>query len=297
MSTTTLLLVSVVTVGLVLAVFYGAVAVAQLIQIRRLPPLDRQDPGTQEAAVETPTRRFKGEVFESAWQGSRGYDRPADQRASENLADRFFVTTFTPLRPSRFGQRSYWTRYLPAVSIFYVCLFIGAPILVGTFAQPTTGSLATFAPTPAQRAIPGHGSYVSRPTACDKGAVHNPSASPVVGITYADDGTVFGVPSGGRVVISYLYGQPVFASGTPLCPDSSKNTQGHEAYVAASTGAGFVYIPQPNGTVVAEIDVTSSHVGLLVVLIVVALAILTIDILLTIALKRSANRRFSNEGR
>jgi hypothetical protein len=64
-------------------------------------------------------------------------------------------------------------------------------------------------------------------------------------------------------------------------------------YVAAASGTGFVYIPQPNGTVVAEIEVTTPRTGLLLGMVAIAVVLLVIDVTLTILMKTSVRRRYS----
>jgi hypothetical protein len=294
MSTTTVILIAIAAVGLLLAVIYGVIAAAQLIQVKRLPPLPT--PGKTApsgASQDVPSRRFKGEAFEGSWQGSQGYERPAIPAAGENLADRLFVSTFTPLRPSRFGDSSYWNRYLPGVLIIYLGLFIGVPLVVAVIAQPTTCALSTFTPTQAERAVPGHGSYLSQPNACGHGS-HRPGSGQSQRINYADDGTVFGVHPGGVVVVTYLYGKPLFSPGAPLCADPSGDADGVVSYVAAASGTGFIYIPQPNGTVVTRITVTSDLTGPQLLVVIIALGVVVVDVVLTVLLKRSARGRFSS---
>jgi hypothetical protein len=74
-------------------------------------------------------------------------------------------------------------------------------------------------------------------------------------------------------------------------------TPGRQYFVArAGNGSrhrSFVYIPQPGGTVVIEVKMTASHTALFIGLGVLAMVVLTIDIALTIMLRRSTNSRFS----
>jgi hypothetical protein len=82
LSTTTVVLIAVTAAGILLGGFYGVMAAARLVQARRLPPiLDSGGSRSPAASHDTPIRRFRGEAFESSWQGSQGYDRPIDSSA------------------------------------------------------------------------------------------------------------------------------------------------------------------------------------------------------------------------
>jgi hypothetical protein len=296
MSTTDSWLVSVLAVGLVLGLFYAATALVQLGSIRKAPRLGTLPDSVQvDATADRPTMRFRGEVFERSWQGSRGYDRPPDPRAGENLADRLFVTTFFPLRPSRFNDRSYWTRYLPGVLFLYIGLFLVAPLIVGAIAHSSIGRASSFMPTPTQRAVPRSGHYVGYPTDCD-GRHLTPSAA--TGIDYTSGGKVIYVNPGGAVEITYLYGKPLFSPGSPLCPDLSQSGPGQAVYFAGASGSGFVYIPQPNGTVVAMISVVQSSVFglqrlLIFVLFAISLTVLAVGIVLTLLIRSSMRESYT----
>ncbi|MGD0881131.1 MAG: hypothetical protein ABSB09_06150 [Acidimicrobiales bacterium] len=299
MSTTTTVLIAIGALGLLLGGFYGVMTAAQLVQARRIPPIDgsegRRSP---DASRDTPRRRFKGEAFESSWQGSEGYARPVDPQSDANQMDRLIVSTFTPLRPSRFGDSSYWKQYLPGALIMYVGLFVGVPLLVGILVQPATGSVATFTPTAAQRAIPGHGTYVTQPSACPTGSPPRPPGGQALSVDYSDDGTVFAVHPHGEVAVTYFYGRPLFSPGAPLCADPSGSSTGIARYSAASSGSGYIYIPQPTGTLVVQItvaqaQVVSSLTNLQLLFVVAVLAVLAVDVVLTILLKRSVRDRYS----
>jgi len=173
-----------------------------------------------------------------------------------------------------------------------VVLFIGLPVLIGTLVQPASGSVATFTPTQVQRTVPAHGGYVSQRRDCYGANTTDASSIPVVAITYSDDGRVFDVDPGGRVTVIYPYGRPLFSPNSPLCPDTKRVSVGHAYYVAASSGSGFVYIPEPTGTIVDEIDITPSQ-SIPVLFVVLALAIFALDITLTISMKRSMPERTS----
>jgi hypothetical protein len=276
-----------VLVGAVVAGLYAVLSAIRLLQIRRQRATPRPtDAAAQDSASDVPMYRFKGEVFEDVWQGSRGYERPDAPNIDENWTTRLIPAVFAPLRPSRFSDPSYWTRYLPGVAITWALVFLVLPLLVGALVQPSTGSSATFTPTAAQRVVPAHGVYVSQPRNCSGANAADASSDPAVGITDNDDGVVFSVRPGGRVTVTYLYGRPVFSPMSPLCPDTALDTVGHANYVAANSGSGFVYIPQPNGTVVAEIQVTAPH-SVPLLLVVFALVLFVLDIVLTIGMKRS----------
>ena len=290
MSTGGLFLVGFAVFGVALAIFFGFFTAVQLNRVRRMPVL-RPD-GANDATTEIPTWRFKGEEFERTWQGSRGYDGPPDPQAGENWTDRVIVPVVTPLRPSRFNDRSYWTTYLPTVGIMWVVLFIALPLLFGVFVRPTVGPISTFTPTQEQREVPANGPFVSAPSACQGQPPNSLSSDTRVRITYADDSTVFGVHPGGRVVVAYIYGKPLFSPDAPLCPVASEPSAGQMNFVASGSGTGFVYMPQPNGTVVVEVKVTATHTALFVGLAALAMLVLAIDIVLAIALRKSTNSRF-----
>jgi len=173
-----------------------------------------------------------------------------------------------------------------------VVLFIGLPVLIGALVHPASGPVGTFTPTQVQRTVPAHGGYVSQRRDCYGANTTDASSIPVVAITYSDDGRVFDVDPGGRVTVIYPYGRPLFSPNSPLCPDSGRDSVGHAYYVAASSGSGFVYIPEPTGTIVDEIDITPSQ-SIPVLFVVLALAIFALDITLTISMKRSMPERTS----
>ena len=295
MSTTDPLLVSVLAVGLVLGLFYDTTALDQLRRIRRVPPLTRPQDPAQVAAADTPAMRFRGETFERSWQGSRGYVRGSDQRAGENLADRLFVTTFYPLRPSRFNDTSYWRKSLPGVGSLYLGLFLVVPLIVAAIGHSSIGRAATFNPTPSQQTVPRGGQYVSHPTDCN---IQYPQPSAVTGIDDTSGGKVFYVDPGASVVVSYLYGKPLFSPGSPLCPEPAHGNPGLATYVAGASGSGFVYIPQPNGTVVAKISVVQRGTFalqsvLIFVLFVLTLMVSVVGIVLTILIRSHVQKDYS----
>lgn len=143
-----------------------------------------------------------------------------------------------------------------------------------------------------QRTVPKLGVKVSVPAVCSDEKTAKASSIPNVAITYNDNDTVFYVHAGGPVSVTYPFGRPVFSPGNLLCADVARGSLGHAYYVAADSGSGFVYIPEPTGTIVAEIDVTPSQ-SVPVLLVVLALAIFALDIVLTISMKRSMRARSS----
>ena len=244
--------------GAVVAGAYAVMTAIHLLRVARQPPRSRPGPSPV-PADDVPMYRFKGEAFEATWQGIRGYQRPDPPNINENWTTRLIPAVFAPLRPSRFSDPSYWNRYLPGVAALWLVIFVGFPLLIGFVVQPAPGSVATFAPTLAQRTVPTHGVSVSEPAECSDKKVADASSIPSVAITYNDDGTVFYVRAGGPVSVTYPYGRPGFSPSSPLCADSARDSLGHAYYVAADSGSGFVYIPEPTGTIVAEIDVTPSR--------------------------------------
>lgn len=104
--------IGLVLVGVFLAALYGALATERLLRVTKLMPL-AADHGEGSASNEVPTMRFEGEAFEERWQGSRGYARPTDPAAGQNWTDRLVIPVLSPLRPSRFGDPSYWRSAQP----------------------------------------------------------------------------------------------------------------------------------------------------------------------------------------
>jgi hypothetical protein len=282
-----------IAVGILLAVVYGVSAIARLVQVRRLSVLRNRDVSSvREAGADSPAQRFKGEGFETSWQGSKGYAQDGDPTLSENWTDRLIIPVFSPLRPSRFNDRSYWAKYLPGVLLIWTALFVGLPLILFVLVRPTVGAVSSFTPTHAQRAVPGHGSFVDKPTDCPIGTAHD-TRDPVVDITYADDSTVFAVPVGGEVVISYIYGRLAFSPTSPLCPDPPKDTAVRAYFVASAPGTGYVYLAQPNRTIVAKIEVNASDAAVLAAFVLLALTVALLDIALTVLVRRAVRDRFS----
>jgi hypothetical protein len=177
-------------------------------------------------------------------------------------------------------------------------LFFVIPIMAVGLTTPSpvaTGAVGEFTPSPQQRAILTHNTNfeTALPT-CDASQVAA-SSSTSIAVTYQNDGSVLSVPSSGFLLISYYYGQPVFSPGIPLCAFPDERTGSVDAAPTGS-GSGYVYIPQPTGTVVTKIDVAPGSsplpVGLVLVL-VIAGATLAYDFVVTLKLRRAIAPRYT----
>jgi hypothetical protein len=288
-------------VGLIFAVVFAWQASRQLARVRKTPPLAAPAHAlAADPSDDVPTMRFKGEQFEQRFGGSRGYDRPAgawdppDQ--GRNWTDPLIVTIVTPLRLSRFSDPKYWTRYLPGVFALQLLLFVLAPLLVIVAAAPTNGPAGTFSPTAAQRQVPAPGAaFVTDPAGCGGSSAGATGGRPVH-IAYSDDGNVFAVQPGATVIISYLYGKPVFSPDVPLCTPSAATTTdrtGVAEYRVTGSGSGYVYIPQPNGTVVAKIQVPADLSTLVYVVVAITVIVLCFNIAVLVRLRRATRARYT----
>ncbi len=286
-------------VGLLVAVIFGVRARWRLAEVRKTPPLgtpagtgeaDRSDP-----ANDVPTMRFKGEAFESSWQGSRGYARP--EAPVENWTDRLIVPVVTPLRPSRFSEPSYWRRYLPGVFLTWSVLFVALPLLIVGIDHPTNGVVGTFSPSAAQRDVPARNNdYVSDPGACGSSRSGASAGARPVPITDVDNGNVFWVQAGSLVAVTYYYGRPVFSPGVPLCDPTGpavRDTSRVVEYQVSGSGTGYIYIPQPTGTVVAEIEVSNDASTVVYVLLGLTAIALGVDVVLMLRLRRETRARWT----
>jgi hypothetical protein len=284
--------------ALISAVLFGVQARRHLARVLKTPPLRTpHSASAADPADDVPTMRFKGQPFESRWQGSKGYDRPDEAwaQASRSWTDYLIVPVVTVLRPSRFSDPSYWTRYLPGVYALRMAIFIVLPLLFVTLDKPTNGTEGTFSPSAAQRAVPVHSAdYVSDPAACGTSTSGVSTQSQRVFVNYVDDGNVIWVQPGTRVVISYLYGKPLFSQSVPLCvPAAPGDRVGVVEYQATSSGTGYIYIPQPNGTVVAEILVTPDYSALVYAILGVTGVVIIFDIVVFLRLRRATLARWT----
>jgi hypothetical protein len=114
-------------VGIALGVLYGLLTVMAVVRVSRLARWQRA-PGASPDDTSADVPRFvsRGEPFEESWQGSEGYARP--DAPAENWVDRLIVSVVTPLRPSRFNDRTYWRSALPFVVVTRFVLFVGVPV-------------------------------------------------------------------------------------------------------------------------------------------------------------------------
>jgi hypothetical protein len=307
MTIATLAAVVLASLGLISAVVFGVHTKRHLAQVLKTPPLATpRNANAADPADDVPTMRFKGQAFESQWQGSRGYESPESATdvlftpgapATENWTDRLIVPIVTPLRPSRFSDREYWTRYLPGVLALRALIFYVLPLLIVLLQQPANGAAGTFVPTSAQRAVPAHSSdYVADPASCGSSTSAASTSDNPIFVNYVDDGTVFSAGSGSRVIISYYYGKPVFSPDVPLCVPTT-STIGHKSgaveYQVTGSGTGYVYIPQPSGTIVAEIQVPQNDSALVFVILGLTLAVVCYDITILIRLRRATQARYT----
>jgi hypothetical protein len=259
-------------VGAFFAADYGGFAVAALVRVRRT---------TRPGDVRRDLRRSsRGEPFEAVWQGSRGYE-PPPPRPSGNLTDRLVIVTATPLRPSRFQDRSYWRAYLPAVGGIMVAGLIGLPLVaVALISSPA----ATFRPTARQQSAIVRGAVVEPPL-CSGGA----ASGPVTSIDYTAEGTVLTVHPGTRLAVTYYPGlRPAFSPGVPLCraaPEGRTQRSQTLDYGVTRLGTGYLYFPQfDHSAFVVRIDAVGAA-GPPVALLVIAAAILIADVVLRFRLR------------
>ncbi|HEY6428587.1 MAG TPA: hypothetical protein VIX84_15300 [Acidimicrobiales bacterium] len=284
--------------GLISAVVFGVQARRHLARVLETPPLARpHSANAADPAADVPTMRFKGQPFESRWGGSEGYERTDEtwERASRNWTDYVIAPVVTVLRPSRFSDPSYWTRYLPGVYALRISVLIVLPLLFLSLEQPGNGPEGTFSPSAAQRAVPVHSAdYVTDPAVCGTSTSGvSPQGQPVF-VNYVDDGNVIWVRPGTRVVISYLYGKPLFSQSVPLCvPAAPGDRTGVVEYQATSSGTGYIYIPQPKGTVVAEISVPPDYSALVYAILGATGAVIIFDVIVLLRLRRATQARWT----
>jgi len=171
-------------------------------------------------------------------------------------------------------------------------LFVILPLAVYGLVNPfSVGPVGSFTPTASQREIPTRGEYVAKLSACSRGTSGDPQDSPTIMISYQDDGTVFLARPGGTVSINYPYRKLAFSHGTPLCAVRGASTASLDTYVAGPSGSGFIYIPQPNGTLVDKIEVVSPLAVLILYLLIFAGAVVVMDVILVVVLKRGSRAR------
>ena len=296
----TLLAVVLALLGLITAVVFGVQGRRLLAEVRKTPQLATpRDATAADPADDVPTMRFKGEEFERRFQGSRGYERPDDlwAQASRNWTDYLVVPVITRLRPSRFSDRSYWTRYLPTIYGIRLLAFVLLPLLITLVDQPSSGAVGTFSPTRAQRSVPASGAaYLADPPACAGSGAAGGAQDEPVWVSYPDDGTVFSVRPGGLVGIRYLYGKPVFSPGVPLCAPTGRgvrDTSGVVEYQVEGSGSGYIYIPQPTGTIVTQIEVARDYAPIVFVILGLTAAVLCFDAVVLVRVRRATRARFT----
>ncbi len=278
--------------GLVIAVVVCVVALRALASVRKAPHPTVGEPAPSDPADDVPTMRFKGETFEARWQGSRGYERPEARTLAdgENWTDRLVIPVVTPLRPSRFSDPSYWTRYLPGL----VLIVLVVPLALLALGQLLAGGTGRFAPSAAQLGVPTRNSdYLNDPGPCHLPASGLPNGLHTTSITDADNGRVFWVHSGDLVAITYDYGKPVFSRDVPLCdPGTTAGDSSRVAeYQVSGSGTGSICIPQPTGTIVAEIDVSHGPPGLAYFLLGLTVVVLCADVVVVRRLRRATRER------
>lgn len=284
--------------ALISAVVFGVQARRHLARVLETPALPTPHRArAADPADDVPTMRFKGQPFESRWGGSKGYEGPDETwaQASGNWTDYLIAPVVTILRPSRFSDPSYWTRYLPGVYAVRMALFIVPALLIVGLEQPGNGPAGTFSPSAAQRAVPVHSAdYVTDPAVCATSTSGvSPPGQPVF-VNDVDDGDVISVRPGTLVVISYLYGKPLFSHSVPLCvPAAPGDRVGVVEYQATSSGTGYIYIPQPNGTVVAEISVPPDYSALVYGILGATGAVIVFDIVVLLRLRRATQSRWT----
>jgi len=288
--------------GLIFAVVIASQATQHLARIRKTPPLAAPAHAlAADPAQDDPTMRFKGEAFEGVFGGSRGYDRPPEEwtpigRGQRNWTDGLIVAIVTPLRPSRFADADYWSKYLPGVLAMRALFFVLLPLLIIVLGSPSEGPTGTFSPTAAQRQVRVQGAgFVAEPPVCRGSSAGSAGRAPVY-INNENDGTVYLVRPGTTVIISYLYGKPVFSPDVPLCiPFAAATTDrtGVAEYRVSGSGSGYVYIPQPSGTIVAQIEIQPDVSTLVYVIVGVTVAVLCFDVAVLLRLRRATRERYT----
>jgi len=288
---------TVVVLAIAGALAYGVRTVWRTARLKKTAPLATPRSGTPaDPAREVPSMRFKGEIFESDWQGSRGYTRPTNPTADENWTDRLVIATWSRLRPSRFGDRRYWTHYLPGVRLTFLVLVLGGALFAAAYVQPTSGDAGGFTPSAQQRAVPDLNSdYVTTPDDCDPTINTTPPPAKAIAVNWSNDGNILWVPARSVVAITYLYGKPVFSRGTPLCTPAPPSGRANVVdYRAADSGSGYIYLPQPNGTIVVRIDIAPNYTSFFVLLVVLLLIVVGLDVFLARRLRRATSARYSD---
>lgn len=279
-------------VAIVLAAVYGLFTVIALVGAMGRAKVTRQPASPAGGpAADRPRYVSRGEPFEARWEGSLGYDRPVERNPA-NLADRLFVTTLFPLRPSQFGDRTYWRAYLPIVAGLWAAFFVGLPVLaIVLFPGASTNGFA-----PIQHG-PALASAVGQPSECPTGTRQTPlerPSGPATTVSADVSGAAHTVSSGSRVAFSYYLGYPPkFSQGMPLCPstgssgssDPGKNTL---AFVATGTGSGFVYFPEPGGgAYVDRIEIETPPGRTDLALAGILAALLLVDLLIRVRLQHA----------
>ena len=115
-----------------------------------------------------------------------------------------------------------------------------------------------------------------------------------VWVSDTDDGTVFVVPHDSIVGITYLYGRPVFSPAVPLCGLSGSGRSGVVEYRSAGSGTGYIYLPQPSGTVVARIEIERDYSAIVFLVLVLAAIVICFDVVVTFRLRRGMTARYSD---
>ena len=188
-------------------------------------------------------------------------------------------------------RRPFLLEEVPAgcVLCVWVFFFVVLPLLIAL-----VGHLGSFSPAAEQRAVPSHSAaYVSTPTGCDGSAPAPSPSTKAVPIDFTEDSHVVDVPAGGLVAIRYLYGRPLFSPGAPLCPIPSLAKSGVVYYRAGGSGSGDVYLPQPNGTQVVEIEVSWWHNPVLLGSLVVSALVIVYDVVVSVWLRRAVRSRYT----
>lgn len=175
-------------------------------------------------------------------------------------------------------------------------LILAGALLAAAYFQPTSGVSGGFTPSQQQRDVPDRNTdYVTSPGACDPTIHARPSARTTISVSWSNDGDILWVPARSVVAITYLYGKPLFSRGTPLCRAAPASGKANVVdYRAADSGSGYVYLPQPNGTVVVRIDITPDYSSPFTLLVVCLLIVMSLDVVLARRLRRAKSACYSD---
>ncbi len=65
-------------------------------------------------------------------------------------------------------------------------------------------------------------------------------------------------------------------------------------YRSTASGAGYIYIPQPNGTVVARIEIAPDYSSAVFLVLALSAIVICFDVAVTFRLRRATTARYSD---